>query len=321
MTLPTGTISLSQANTELGNPSTSTISLNDTDVRVLLARVPSGTISMSDLQGKTVAFSMSGGTSWTSGGYTYRAYTSTTGITVTGSGTVEAMVVGGGGIYDSPPTGTARLSGGAGAGGLRFTSFSLDRPNSVTVGGSGSPSRITFGPTVVPVSIVSAAGGATEHNNADPGGSGGGESGSGGGIGFGNSPPVTPPQGNPGGPNFPSGDSGGGGGGGAGASGGQAASPGVGGVGGVGATAPPSWSIPPSYGTPGPTPGRYFAGGGGGVSGGAGGAGGGGPGGVFPNGLGTAGTTNTGGGAGGSNRTYLNVNGGSGIVIVRYIQS
>lgn len=52
MGLPTGTISLSQVNTELGKGSTSTISLNDSDVRTLGGKA-SGTISMSDLRGKS----------------------------------------------------------------------------------------------------------------------------------------------------------------------------------------------------------------------------------------------------------------------------
>ena len=87
--------------------------------------------------------------------------------------------------------------------------------------------------------------------------------------------------------------------------------------------------IPPTYGTPGPTPGRYFAGGGGGggdSGAGIGGDGGGGRGGDDnpPGGLvaSTDGTANTGGGGGGgsgeSSPTYKGKNGGSGIVIVRY---
>lgn len=53
MTLPSsGAISLSQVNTELQKSSSATISLGDSDVR-LLAQVPSGTISMSNLYGKT----------------------------------------------------------------------------------------------------------------------------------------------------------------------------------------------------------------------------------------------------------------------------
>ena len=93
----------------------------------------------------------------------------------------------------------------------------------------------------------------------------------------------------------------------------------------------PAWSgdegIPSSYGTPGPTPGRWFAGGGGaGTSGGTdnGGAGGGGRGADgYPSVVsdGSAGTVNTGGGGGGGSGTVatrLGYAGGSGIVIVKY---
>ena len=52
MTLPTGTISMSQVNVELGLSPTALISLNDSAVRAL-AGVPSGTISMQNLQGKS----------------------------------------------------------------------------------------------------------------------------------------------------------------------------------------------------------------------------------------------------------------------------
>jgi hypothetical protein len=52
MTLPVGTISMSQVNDELGLPSTTNISLNQANVRAL-AGVPSGTISMNDLRGKS----------------------------------------------------------------------------------------------------------------------------------------------------------------------------------------------------------------------------------------------------------------------------
>lgn len=52
MVLPTGTISMANVNVELGLSSTTTISLNQTNVRTL-AGVASGTISMNDLRGKS----------------------------------------------------------------------------------------------------------------------------------------------------------------------------------------------------------------------------------------------------------------------------
>lgn len=55
MTLPVGQISMGQVNTELGIPATTTISLNQTNVRTL-AGVPTGAISMSNLQGKSAVF-------------------------------------------------------------------------------------------------------------------------------------------------------------------------------------------------------------------------------------------------------------------------
>lgn len=119
----------------------------------------------------------------------------------------------------------------------------------------------------------------------------------------------------------------GGGGGGAGAAGGTAGGGAADNNGGDGRAA---WTndagIPPSYGTPGPAPGRYFAGGGGGgykfiAPNNNGGAGGGGQGhDDYPPTIqdGTAGTVNTGGGGGGGDGFDLGQPGGSGIVIIRY---
>ena len=52
MVLPTGTISMSQVNTEIGRTATAFINLNEAVVRSL-AGIPSGAISLNDLRGKS----------------------------------------------------------------------------------------------------------------------------------------------------------------------------------------------------------------------------------------------------------------------------
>ena len=263
---------------------------------------------------------------------------------------VDYLVVGGG-------AGTYRnFSGGGGAGGMRFFSTapgsnhpinnSGASPNtSITVtatafpitvggGGSGGPASAAGGATAGASStfstVTSAGGGVGGSSGNAPGDAAGSPGGSGGGGdyntatlsgGTGNTPPVSPPQGNDGGPgrNSPYWP---GGGGGAGAAGSV-------GNGGDGAYIADSFigSTAPSYGTPGPVSStRYFAGGGGGAgtpspgSGGTGGAGGGGEGNpICGYGAGVAGTTNTGGGGSGSGPTgNAGGAGGSGIVMIRY---
>lgn len=91
MALPTGTISMSQVNTELGRPATQSISLDDAGVRGLADRA-SGYLSMSHLQGKSaVSLGITGGfNQTTSGGFsnyydrgTFSAYTSPSGQSIT----------------------------------------------------------------------------------------------------------------------------------------------------------------------------------------------------------------------------------------------
>jgi len=191
-------------------------------------------------------------------------------------------------------------------------------PGGYTSGGKGTPSVFTISGGT-PVTAIGGGGG-IKYNQpgswpASNGGSGGG--GGGGGAvpaGSGENYPGPTQQGYPGGAGG-SGTDAAGGGGGAGAAG--QASPGppwVPGAGGVGKAAfSGDTGIPPSYGTPGPGPGRWFAGGGGGGSrpaGAPGGAGGGGAGGAGA--AGTNGTGGTGGGGGGGENGIGAGHGGGG---------
>jgi hypothetical protein len=218
----------------------------------------------------------------------------------------------------------------------------------ITVGGGSSAPCMTVqtqssaGSNSVFSTITSAGGGAGGVANPTLVGGVGGSGGGGtrtcvcGTFGAGNTPPSSPPQGNPGGLGYGQAsvnDGTGGGGGGATATGGNGvllavSNPGVGGNGGAGASTSISGSSV-----------AYAGGGGGGSSGGGaassggtGGGGNGGGGGASPtNSPGKNGTTNLGGGAGGGaaqapganptcNATYggLGGAGGSGIVIIRY---
>jgi len=185
------------------------------------------------------------------------------------------------------------------------------------VGGSGNPSIFSS------FTSTGGGGGGANTTGASSGGSGGG-GGAGGGGPFGgaagNTPPVSPPQGNQGGTGGTNGTPGtdqrGGGGGGATAAGQNSQPSDKGGDGGAGGTTNITGS-PVAY-----------AGGGGGMSSpsntvadGAGGAGGGGAGGSGCSSA-VAGTGNTGGGGGGAGNsggpTNSGAAGGSGIVIIRY---
>lgn len=112
-----GQISMGNINTELGVASTTSISLNQTNVRTLLGRtVNASTISMSDGYGKSNA---------------------PTGVTMT-----IALVAGGGGGQSVSFFGSATATGSAGGGGgqLRTTSsyaYKVGETLSVTVGAGG----------------------------------------------------------------------------------------------------------------------------------------------------------------------------------------
>ena len=282
-----------------------------------------------------------------------------------GSNTAEYFVLAGGGsggAYNSTNEGL----GGGGAGGFRLSAAAcVPAPTMsplakscgalpvtahgypITVGGGGArtdvcttnPAPGNPGSNSIFSTITSTGGGGgapSPDNNGFTGGSGGGgnRGNSCTGVGgAGNTPPVSPPQGQTGGGGTPLPSQGppapvptrnGGGGGGAGAVGAGAVTANAG-TGGAGSFVADAFigGCAPSFGTPGPVSStRYFAGGGGG-SGGSGGQ----PGGGAGAGNGRQGTNgdsasdNSGSGGGAGNNTLTPGGaglGGSGIVMIRY---
>jgi hypothetical protein len=327
--------------------------------------------NVSDLQGPLFT-SATGGTITTDGDYKVHSFTgdgcfvvSTLGnspvVPTGGPSNVDYLVVagGGGGGMDS--------GGGGGAGGLRISSnFPITTTSySITVGAGGAGRTAnnwghgSNGSNSIFSTITSAGGGGGGSNTTTPAlprspNNAGAAGGSGGGHGAaipgpstkasGNTPPVSPSQGNPGGggsgnaaPNYA-----GGGGGGSGTAGSNS-SPTNGGAGGSGTDVTPIFGAAPKafYITNGPnagasSPGVFAGGGGGGVGSncqvfpgsppslaGSGGTGGGGNGVVpsLPAAPGGTGVENTGGGGGGAGFTpggYTSRQGGKGIVLIRY---
>jgi len=299
-----------------------------------------------------------GGTITTSGDFKIHTFTGPGTFCVScggnslGSNTVDYLVVAGGGSGGTAANGDA--AGGGGAGGARMSSGAASgcytasplgacvsalgvsaQAYPITVGGGGSASPYSPGCTTsnpgnrgsnsVFSTITSTGGGAGQQrsscNPTGPGGSGGGGGRWNTSTTFtGNTPPVSPPQGNNGGLAQGPTSRNAGGGGGASAVGGTGSGCAAG-AGGAGI----SNSITGS-------PVAYAGGGGGGgvnipgcgVTGtpGAGGTGGGGAGGGNPGDSGGAGTANTGGGSGGASAAiganFTSNAGGSGIVIIRY---
>ena len=305
----------------------------------------------SDIEEGPTYIVATGGSITTSGDYKIHTFTGpgtftvcSVGNPVGGGSNVDYLVVAGGG-----GGGNNRASGG-GAGGYReshstpvsgcYTASPLATPTGITV--SATPYPITVGGgggatgagsnSIFSTVTSAGGGGGVASSNGAVGGSGSGASCRDGNSSFtggaGNTPPVSPPQGNSGGnaSGSPSGGyrGAGAGGGGAGAAGSPSPNSNTGGNGGNGSTSSINASSitraggggggAPSCAAPfgGPPPGTAGTGGSGG--GGAGNTG---------CGNATSGTANTGGGGGGSGQKMGSPNvcggaGGSGIVIIRY---
>ncbi len=301
---------------------------------------------------ETFIVASGGNATVTCGNFKTHIFTGSGTFTVSGAATsapnnvVDYVVVAGAGGGGSNNYGPPRGSGGGGAGGMRFFSTAPGSNHPINNSGASPNTAITVTATSFPIQVGGGGAGAPSGSpdsgskgepsifstvtSAGGGGGGGhcvmgcmdGGSGAGGRNavcgGAGNTPPVSPPQGQPGGdgaPGPPTWD--GSGGGGAGTVGFDGCSP-VKGQGGEGAYIADPFIGPtaPSYGTPGPVSStRYFAGGGAGSPGPAGAV-------AAPTGGGggaraTAGTINTGGG-GGANSPGSGSAGGSGIVMIRY---
>jgi len=147
MTTPSGTISLSQVNTEIGNPTTTNITLNNTAVRYLAGPpfAPSGSaISMNDLRGRTAQIQATGGNDViTTGTHKIHVFTSPGTLTVNfvypSANTVEYLVVAGGGGGGTSTSPNFNGAGGGGGGFRTATGFPVSTGGSypVTVGGGG----------------------------------------------------------------------------------------------------------------------------------------------------------------------------------------
>ena len=254
----------------------------------------------------TAPFSATGGTERDYGSYRSHTFLADGSFVVSGStGSVDMLILSGGG------SGGRNHGGGGGAGGMRIiTSESLAAGTYAVVVGAGGVGLSVSGPgndggvsSLGSYASVGGGGGGGYPTAANAGGSGGG------GYNGGSGASGTAGQGNDGGagsaPN-------GGGGGGAGANGSDAGA--NGGAGGAGSDNDYSTGSNITY-----------AGGGGGngrsTTGGAGGSGGGGAGGDGGGGAGGDGDDNTGGGGGGSHdeSSCTSGDGGSGIVVIRYI--
>jgi len=264
---------------------------------------------------------VSGGSTFSSGGFEYNLFTSSDDITIFTETEIEYLVIAGGG-GSGGATNPSQGGGGGGAGGLLSGTATISPTTSTITIGAGGAAATNGNNTIAPLFGTAIGGGLGNDVNQD-----GGDGGSGGGAGGGDNTGGTGTAGQ----GFDGGDTSGGGSGSGGGGGGGATEAGQDGVnatpgdGGDGSNAFSTWATAVSL----VIDGGYFAGGGGGgvgnnvTPGGDAGLGGGASGGVRGQ-NGNPGIANSGGGAGGSGSTEISgsdrvgANGGSGVVIVRY---
>jgi len=136
----TGSLSAQDINSELGVSITSSLSLNDTNARLLAGKTTTDSIiSYYDFYGKSYNPIVSGGqTVVVSGGYKYHVFSAAGTLTITnmGSSDLEILTIGAGG------GGAGKRGGGGGGGGVTYESYSASSVNigsyTVVVGAGGA---------------------------------------------------------------------------------------------------------------------------------------------------------------------------------------
>ena len=151
--LPTsGPLSLDDIHVAVGGVSGTICSLNDEDIRSLVAKGVGVITDFGIFRGKSLVFSATGGTITTSGGYAYHTFTTDGELLLEGSGTIDILLVGGGGgsglnfaggggggevlLLSNIPVQSSTIYCTVGDGGLTFTQTGYG-----TYGYSGSPGQ------------------------------------------------------------------------------------------------------------------------------------------------------------------------------------
>ena len=150
-----GAISLDDMHVELGESSGTQVSINDTDVRGLIDKADSASMSFNEWYGASAVtyVNATGGTTTTSGNYRYHYFTSSGTLSFSDIGTggasnvVDYIIIAGGASgakghwynYSSTNDPLIYTAGGGGAGGYRTGTFNATVGNkTVTVGSGGA---------------------------------------------------------------------------------------------------------------------------------------------------------------------------------------